>query len=360
MKEKQSTKEKKPTSTKNTKAIAAAAAAETQPMNPRTFMEIGLTQIRINPLNPRKNFSGPKYDELLASIRTKGVIVPVLLRPLPEETIDPMYEIIAGERRFRASCEVAKGNGGIEKASIPAIVQMMDDDNAYDCMTIENLQRADLTPLEEARAFKLYLDRKGPESLQDLAERIGINPCYIRRRAAVLDLPEKILNAWEEGEIAHGHLEQLIRVSDPKEQKELYEDTVRQDMSVRNLKKRIESRNPKLSSALFDRSGSGCLSCPQNTDIQRSLFGEGIATKALCHNPACYKRHQGEWIPENWPKFKSSRKLDTNGVRFDDDVNWNDYQTIHSKLNEKWETCEYLLSIIYLDGKVRNKTNCFG
>jgi len=166
-------KEKKSKTTKNNiEAIPAVASAETQTMNPRTFQEVRLNQIKINPLNPRKNFSGPKYDELLASVRTKGIIVPVLLRPIP----DNAFEIIAGERRFRALCEVSKANGGIENTSIPAIIQEMSDDDAYDCMTVENLQRADLTPLEEARAFKLYLDRKGPESLPDLAERIGINP----------------------------------------------------------------------------------------------------------------------------------------------------------------------------------------
>lgn len=354
MKEKKSTPEKK-----NTKAIAAVAAVEAQPMNPRTFQEIGLTQIRINPLNPRKNFSGPKYDELLASVRLRGVIVPVLLRPLSDNALGPVYEIIAGERRWRASCEAAKENGGVDGASIPAIVQEMSDDDAYDCMTVENLQRVDLTPLEEARAFKLYLDRKGPESLPDLAERIGINPCYIRRRTAVLGLREEILKAWEEGHIAHGHLEQLVRVSDPKEQEEFFEDLLHMDMSVKHLKERIESRTPKLSAALFAKPLCGCLTCPQNTDVQRSLFGEGIATKALCLNPDCFKKHQGEWIQANWLKFKSSRKLETNGARFRDDGRYNEYENIYN-LREKCKACEHCQSIISLDGKVDHDQACFG
>lgn len=332
---------------------------------PRTFQEISLAEIKINPLNPRKNFSGPQYDNLLASIRTKGVIVPVLLRPLSSvrRSTDAMgkeYEIIAGERRFRAACEVAKGNGCIENGNIPAIVQEMSDDDAYDCMTVENLQRADLTPLEEARAFKLYLDRKGPDALQDLAERVSINPCYIRRRTAVLSLPENILSAWENGDIAYGHLEQLVRVSDPKERGDLFSMAKHQGMSIKRMKENIESRTPKLSSALFAKPLAGCLTCPQNTDVQRNLFGDDVATKALCLVPDCYKKHQGEWIQSNWPKFKSSRKLDTNGARFRDDVRWEDRHSIYSKIDKKCKSCEHFQSLISLDGKVDDKQICLG
>lgn len=344
---------------KKAKTASAKPAETVDPSRTRTFEQIGLSGIRINPLNPRKNFSGPKYDELLASVRTKGVIVPVLLRPLPDEASGTLFEIIAGERRYRASCDVARKNGGIEKASIPAIVQEMTDEEAYDCMTVENLQRADLTPLEEARAFKLYLDRKGPEALQDLAERISIHPCYIRRRTAILTLPEEILKAWEDGEIAYGHLEQLVRVADPKEQVEFFEATIRQNLSVKHLKERIESRNPKLSCALFAKPPAGCPTCSQNTDVQRNLFGEDVATKSLCLNPDCYRKHQEAWIQANWPKFKSSRKLDANGFRFVGDLGWEERHHIFN-LKEKCKNCEQFLSIVTLDGKVDDKEVCTG
>ena len=349
---------------KNTKTAGKTAAAE-KSSAPRTFQELPLEQIQINRLNPRKTFSGPKYEELLASIRTKGVIVPVLVRPLSSvrqstDAIGKVYEIVAGERRFRAACDAAKGNGGIEGSRIPALVQEMSDDDAYDVMTIENLQREDLTPLEEARAFKLYVDRKGEDSLQELAERVGIDPSYIRRRVSVLDLPEKILKSWEDGEIAYGHLEQLVRVGDPKEQKEYYEDVLRGGMTVKHLKERIESRRPKLSSALFPKPLAGCPKCSRNTDVQRNLFGDDVAAKALCLDPACYKTHQAEWILANWPKFKSSRKLETNGLRFEGSFDWNERHCIYSNMKAQCKTCENFLSVITLDGKVNDKISCFG
>ena len=354
MKEKKSKEAKKATAT-------APAAVEAQTMKPRTFQEVGLSQIKVNPLNPRKNFSGPKYDELLSSVRTKGVIVPVLLRPHPDKKAGTEYEIIAGERRFRASCEVSKANGGIEKAKIPAIVQEMSDDHAYDCMTIENLQRADLTPLEEARAFKLYLDRKGPDSLQDLADRVGINPCYIRRRTVVLSLPETILKSWEVGNLAFGHLEQLVRAADPEKQKELYEAVLRYGMTVKLMKEQIESQTPKLSCALFNKPLAGCPECSHNTDVQRSLFGEDIAGKSLCLDPKCFKKYQGEWILANWDKFKSSRNLKTNGFAFEGEFSWEQRHSIYSNtLKGQCKTCEHFKSIITLAGGCGDNTTCLG
>mgnify|MGYP001359603937 FL=1 len=169
--------------------------------NARSFMEIPLNIVVVSGNNPRKNFDN--LGEMIASVRTKGVIEPILVRPL--HTDPPTggleiygYEIVAGERRWRAAVAVAKENGGIENYRIPAMVQEMSDDEAFDVMTIENLQREDLTELEEARGFQIYLDRKGIDSLPDLAERTGIDVRYIRRRIAVLD-PDYMLvagGAW--------------------------------------------------------------------------------------------------------------------------------------------------------------------
>lgn len=358
MKEKKSKSTKKvKKEKKSTKPAVAKATEVTKTTSERTFQQIMLTDIRVNPLNPRKIFSGPKYDELLASIRTKGVIVPILVRPLQKDIGN--YEIIAGERRFRVAQEIARENGGPSMSTIPAIVQEMSDDDAFDCMTIENLQRADLTELEEARAFQLYLEKKGPESLPDLAERIGINPCYIRRRTAVLTLPEDMLTAWENKELLYGHLEQLIRISDLNEQKEFFEAVIRQDMSIKRLKERIESQTPKLANALFNRKEHGCVSCTFNTNVQRSLFGEAIASKSLCLAPKCFKSKQERWIQENWEKFKSSRNLTTNGARFQDDVRWDERHSIYTA-KEKCKACEHLQSIITLAGGCDDKISCLG
>ena len=235
----------------------------------------------------------------------------------------------------------------------------MTDDDAYDCMTIENLQRADLTPLEEARAFKLYLDRKGEGSLQELADRIGINPCYIRRRTAVLELPEKILKAWESGKLGYGHLEQFVRL-DEDQLKEAFDYVVSQDWSVKQLKQHIEARTPKLSTALFHPKKVECATCQKNTDVQRSLFGEGIGAKALCLGPDCFKEKQGDWIQANWEKFKSSRNVDTNGFRFRSDISWDDYKNLYRDPRSKCKTCENFVTLIELSGTVNDKSVCIG
>ncbi|MBE0556352.1 MAG: hypothetical protein IH628_03885, partial [Proteobacteria bacterium] len=102
------------------------------------------------------------------------------------------------------------------------------------------------------------------------------------------NLDDRKFKAWEDGEIVHGHLEQLVRVSDPKELKQLFDAVINQELSVKRLRQHIEARTPKLSCALFDKEASGCSACPKNTDVQRSLFGEDTATKALCLDQACY------------------------------------------------------------------------
>ncbi|MBN1547435.1 MAG: ParB/RepB/Spo0J family partition protein [Syntrophaceae bacterium] len=325
----------------------------------RTFEQVGLLDISVNPLNPRKNFSGPKYDELLASVKAKGVLVPIMVRPLPVGSPTP-YEIIAGERRYRVSCDLARNNGGMEKSVIPALIQELSDDDAFDVMTIENLQRADLTPLEEAQAFQLYLEKKGIEALPDLAERVGIKPCYIRRRTSVLGLPEKILTAWEEGKLQYGHLDQLIRISDQEDLEEAFIRAHQWHWTVKQVKDHIDGKSPKLSKALFDWKKSECATCHQNTNIQRSLFGDDIAEKSLCLNPKCFKEHQQVWIKENWSKFKSSRDLQTNGATFQGDVDYNQYETIWKKMQPKCRDCDHYQALIHIDGSIWQKAACLG
>ena len=173
----------------------------------QSYQEIELTRIVPNPHNPRKRFSGPKYDEMVASVREKGVISPVLVRPLEDG-----FELIFRETRFRASCQLAEEAGGLEGRTIPALVRELSDEQAFDFMTIENLQRSDLTELEEARGFRVFAERKGEDALPELAERTGINIRYIRRRVKILSLPREVLEAWEKGELKFGHLEQLVRL----------------------------------------------------------------------------------------------------------------------------------------------------
>lgn len=311
------------------------------------YQEIALSRIRPNSWNPRKNFAGEKFDELVKSISEVGVIEPILIRPMTD-TQD--YEIVFGERRWRAACTAAEQNGGIDRNAIPALIRELTDDEAFDLTTIENLQREDLNELEEANGFQAYVDRHGEDSIPILAERIGINPRYIRRRMALLKLPKKVLAAWGDGKIKYGHLEQLARLKDKQEIIEyLQKLTSWAYYPVATLKNDIDRQAPDLKHALFDT--SQCETCSQNSDIQRKLFGEDVA-KRHCLNPKCFKKKQNDWLLSRWEETEHYKKHKTRGFRFRGDVDWNKYETIYEKSFLKTcGSCNNFVTLLEITGK---------
>jgi ParB/RepB/Spo0J family partition protein len=322
------------------------------------FAQIPLTDITPNPLNPRKRFDGPEFDELVASIIAKGVIAPIVVHPFDGPT---PYEIVAGERRYRASLKAAEANGGAA-ATIPAMIRELSDEDVLEIMIIENAHSRDLTELEEANGFKTYILRIGEGAVQRLSERTGINPQYIRRRVAILDLPKKALAAWEKGELKYGHLEQLSRLNNRKEICEWVDEILhmRGAYSVAELKRRLAENFPLLKTALFDTEYAGCPQCQQNSDVQKSLFGldDGDATK--CLGPTCFKRHQNDWLTANWKK--RGKKYGTNGFRFAPDVAWADVNYFYKPavLCEKCKECSKLVTLVNLDGSKRSDRVCIG
>jgi ParB/RepB/Spo0J family partition protein len=339
-------------------------------MTERIFQEVILSEIQVNPSNPRKNFSGPKFDELVASIRQVGVIEPILLRPLvPGKKMSlpgRAYEIVAGERRFRASRLIASENGGPAHAKIPAIVQDMTEDEAFDLMTIENLQREDLTELEEAQGFKIYLDKKGKDALPELAERTGIKPAYISRRVAVLTLPQEVIKAWEDGKIKYGHCEQLYRVKDKKlillylKRLQLPENNWEAIGTVKNLKEKIDGHAILLKHAKFNLDEAGCPACASNTDVQSALFEDKYEGGVYCTNTECFKKNQSAWLKANWKKF--GKQAGTNGFGFGCDVkhgSFHDFQYSGSP-GDKCKECSHFISRLTVEGKFDNKQVCVG
>ncbi len=328
------------------------------------FLEIALDQISPSPLNPRKNFGGKKLDELAASIKQKGVIEPIIVRTVKDYIRNHRkapYEIVAGERRYRAS--IAAG-----LTEIPAIVRELTDDEAYDYMLVENLQRDDLTEREEAESFKAYIGRHGEEAIGALAEKTGITPGYIRGRAQVLELPAKVLKAWEEGKLAFGHLQQLLRVS--RTRKEKFEETVKWLLAVRaggnyetvrDLAEYIDRGSPALSGAFFD-AATLCKSCSANSAIQKSLFG--IESRGvLCMNAACFKKHQAEFLDQHWKETGTGKKHGTNGYRFREDIGYNRTHDFWNHLQppgKKCAACPNFVTIINLAGRVEEERTCAG
>jgi ParB family transcriptional regulator, chromosome partitioning protein len=320
-------------------------------MTNANFREVALGEIAPSPMNPRKDFAGEKFAELVESIKQKGVIEPIIIRPVNGKK---PFEIVAGERRFKASIEA-----GLQE--IPAIIRELSDDEAYDFMLIENLQRQDLTEREEAESFKAYVGRHGKDAVKDLAEKTGIRPAYIRGRLAVLALPKDVLEAWANGTIRFGHCQQLLRISDKAEQLRFFKRTLQDEMSVSGLKNWIDRQQILLSAALFP-SAKECHGCRDNSQVQEDLFGLG-AGKPACLDPGCFKEKQAAWLKANWEKstFKKSHK--TNGFAFDQDLGYSAKEAFgkyewSKKPAQKCFACENFVTLIEVNGKVNEKQAC--
>jgi len=334
------------------------------------FCEILLTEICANPRNPRRHYDQKKLDELTASVKSKGVIEPIIVRPLKKGKAK--YEIVAGERRHRAAAAASL-------ATIPAIVRELSDDEAYDFMIIENLQRDDLTAREEAESFKAYAGRHGlaggagkvmaAESIVELAEKTGIPPGYIRGRIRVLELPANVLKAWDEDKLAFGHLQQLLRVAgDPKTLKEISGRLLSSGRfddgevdTVGELRSRINNLAPALSGAFFPMKET-CVGCGSSSIVQKDLF-DVDADKARCLNPACFKKRQNDYLAGHWKETSLAKAHGTNGFRFEE--RGGRYVEHHSfqygpRPAEKCKECPNFITIIELDGTVETAQACVG
>lgn len=167
--------------------------------------QIPLAQIGANPDQPRKTFTQDELADLAASIKEKGVLQPILLRSVSNRPYS--YEIVAGERRYRAS----KMAGLTE---IPALVKDLDDNNAMEIALIENVQRENLNPIEEAKAYKNLMECCNYE-LPDVARLIGKSDSYIRNMLRLTSLPESVQGLVEQGELSASHARTIAVADNP-------------------------------------------------------------------------------------------------------------------------------------------------
>ena len=330
------------------------------------FHMLDLGQIRYNPLNPRKNYDGKDFDELVASIAAQGVIQPIIVRKKPCEKANTLYELVAGHRRHRASVVAAERNGGLAGAQIPAIVRELSDDDAFEIMTIENLQRKDLSELEEAESFKAYLDKKGDAALVDLAGKTGIHPGYIRRRIGVLKLPAYLLKAWDEKVLTFGHLEQFLRIKDDKSAIKEYFDDIKRGWRIRtvaDLKRCIDDEKPLLSRAKFET--QKCAKCSMNSEVQKKLF-DIDNDKAKCMKPACFIRKTYDYIKSTADKTITRNKTnDWLMIDAPDKKKSVSQWDVHKfskahKQKEKCNDCKDFVTVFELDGDTHAAKACTG
>ncbi len=182
---------------------------------------IPISEIHPNPRQPRRRFEHEATAGLADSIRSQGLIQPVVLRPRAQGG----YELIAGERRWRASAEA-----GLE--SVPALVRASDDRDTLLLALVENVAREDLSPVEEARAYAMLID-EFDLSLGEVAERVGRSKPTVSNRIRLLDLPDDVLAMIERGELSEGHARAVLAVPDHDDRKRLARQIVRQGLSVR-------------------------------------------------------------------------------------------------------------------------------
>ena len=192
---------------------------------------ISITDIQKNPYQPRKEFDGEKLHELAQSIKENGVIQPIIVRQSPVIG----YEILAGERRYRASLLAGL-------TSIPAVVKQLSNQEMMVQSIIENLQRENLNPIEEARAYESLVEKGFTHA--EIADKMGKSRPYISNSIRLLSLPEQILSEVENGKLSQAHARSLVGLN--KEQQDyFFQRIMEEDISVRKLEALLTEKKQK-------------------------------------------------------------------------------------------------------------------
>lgn len=195
---------------------------ETMPAKGRVSGElsVAITKVRANPDQPRKTFDEQELGDLSRSISEKGIIQPLIVRPDPKAP--GQYQIVAGERRWRAA-QMAKID------AVPVLVREMDDLEVLEIAIIENIQRADLNPVDEAAGYRQLMDKFG-HTQEKLSEALGKSRSHIANTLRLLNLPEAVLSFLRNGKLSPGHARALITTENPIE---LAREIVAKGLSVR-------------------------------------------------------------------------------------------------------------------------------
>jgi ParB family chromosome partitioning protein len=233
------------------------------PSRPGGIRNLPLDRIVPNPEQPRVTFIQETIDELAASIREHGVLQPVLVRPLGPGR----FQIVAGERRWRAS-----QRAGL--ATIPAMIEEIDDETALEIAIIENLQREDLSPLDEATMYDKMIREHG-YSIRKLAEKLGKDKGYLENRLRLADAPPEVRELVSLRKDTVSHAYELLKISDPRKRRRLAEQVARGELSLVKLRERVEGRRTRpVAEAVAEDEGSIAVATPTGaTDAAAGWLG---------------------------------------------------------------------------------------
>jgi ParB family chromosome partitioning protein len=269
---------------------------ETQIVNSTEYRNVSLALLSESKTNPRRLFEDAALKELAETIRSQGVLSPLLVRPVTENG----FEIVFGARRYRAA-QMA------EQDTVPVRIKQMTDAEVIEAQLIENLQRRDVHPMEEAQGFRALLDLEEPTySIEQIAARTGKSPSYIAARLKLTELVPAVVEAFYKEEIGVGHALLLAKLQ-PIQQEQALPHCFREDWSgagksrnillpVRNLQFWIEQNVMLiLKDAPFNKrdaqlvpAAGTCAECPKRTGHNKLLFSD-LGKQDACSDPACYQ-----------------------------------------------------------------------
>ena len=208
--------------------LSLLSADDTTIIRPSAVRNIPVDRVEPNPNQPRMAMDPAGLTDLTASVKEHGVLQPILVRPLPASR----YQLVAGERRWRAATAA-----GLDV--IPALIEDIDDDTALEISVIENLQREDLSPIDEAMIYDKMIRQHG-YSIRKLAQKLGKDKGYLENRLRLADAPAEIRELVSVRKDTLSHAYELLKVTDPKKRKKLADMVARGELSLVKLRERID------------------------------------------------------------------------------------------------------------------------
>ncbi len=263
-------------------------------------LEVSIENIKAGTWQPRRRFDERSLLDLTESVRTRGVVQPLLVRKSGSG-----YELIAGERRFRAAQKA-------ERTSVPVIVLEATDQEALELALVENLQREDLNPVEEAEGYQLLMS-EFELTQEDVAGRVGKARATVANALRLLDLSEPIRRQLSDGRISTGHAKVLLQVSNPAERELLAQAIETENLSVRALEKRVVVLGKAPRKKRVSRADVPADHVKHLTDTLRRHLGTGVHLEP-CRTLANGKKATGRIVIEYYSSDELDRLLDLLGV----------------------------------------------
>lgn len=242
-------------------ALFSAPAASTAPDKDSALRDIAISQIVSNPFQPRKNFKPQDLKELQESLQTSGLLQPITVRPSPNAA--NRFELIAGERRLRAATSL-----GWEK--IPAVVKDLTDQEILTLALIENLQRSDLNPIEEAEGYSQLINQFG-HTQQTVATMVGKDRSTVANVLRILQLPAGVRQLLTEGQLTAGQARPLLGLEDPARITALAREIVAKGLSAREVERQVRVTGPAQPKGAKGRPKKVDVRTPEIRSLEQSL-----------------------------------------------------------------------------------------